>query len=69
VVGFIVGERISTAVFPRVCGFAMGDLREQHVCIKFYFKLGRTTAETLQMLKQASGNNSLGQTQTYDISV
>ncbi|PNF14868.1 hypothetical protein B7P43_G05157 [Cryptotermes secundus] len=34
--------------------------------MKFYFKLGKTAAETHQMLKQAFGDNSLGQTQTYD---
>lgn len=66
VVGFIVGERISIVVFPWVCGFAMADLREQRVCIKFCFKLGKTAAKTHQMLKQAFGDNSLGQKQTYD---
>ncbi|PNF38892.1 hypothetical protein B7P43_G09916 [Cryptotermes secundus] len=44
----------------------MADLREQRVCIKFCFKLGKTAAETHQMLKQAFGENSLGQTQTYN---
>ncbi|PNF14013.1 hypothetical protein B7P43_G03567 [Cryptotermes secundus] len=44
----------------------MVDLREQHVRIKFCFKLGKTAAETHQMLKQAFGENSLGQTQTYN---
>jgi hypothetical protein len=44
----------------------MADLREQRVCIKFCFKLGKTAAETHQMLKQAFGDKSLGQTQTYD---
>jgi hypothetical protein len=38
-VGFIVGERISIVVFRWVCGFAMADLTEQRVCIKFCFKL------------------------------
>jgi hypothetical protein len=33
---------------------------------KFCFKLGKTAAETHKMLKQAFGDNSLGQTQTYD---
>ncbi|PNF38978.1 hypothetical protein B7P43_G06608 [Cryptotermes secundus] len=42
----------------------MADLREQRVCIKFCFKLGKTAAETHQMLKQALGENNLGQTQT-----
>ncbi|PNF29661.1 hypothetical protein B7P43_G15773 [Cryptotermes secundus] len=44
----------------------MADLREQRVCIKFCFKLGKTAAETHQMLKQAFGENSLGQTKTYN---
>ncbi|PNF42428.1 hypothetical protein B7P43_G10554 [Cryptotermes secundus] len=43
----------------------MADLREQLVCIKFCFKLGKTAAETHQMLKQAFGENSLAQTQIY----
>ncbi|PNF35989.1 hypothetical protein B7P43_G02291 [Cryptotermes secundus] len=42
----------------------MADLREQRVCINFCFKLGKTAAETHQMLKQAFGENNLGQTQT-----
>ncbi|PNF29962.1 hypothetical protein B7P43_G07282, partial [Cryptotermes secundus] len=36
------------------------------VCIKFCFKLGKTAAETHQMLKEASGGSSLGHTQTYN---
>jgi hypothetical protein len=36
----------------------MADLREQRVCLKFCFKLGKTAAETHQMLKQAFGDNS-----------
>jgi hypothetical protein len=43
----------------------MAALREQRVCINFCFKLEKTAAETHQMLKQAFGDNSLGQTQTY----
>jgi hypothetical protein len=44
----------------------MAHLREQRVCIKFCFKVEKPAAETLQMLEQAFGDNSLGQTQTYD---
>ncbi|PNF27477.1 hypothetical protein B7P43_G08983 [Cryptotermes secundus] len=44
----------------------MADLREQRVCIKFCFKFLKTTADTHQMLKEAFGENSVGQTQTYD---
>ncbi|PNF31118.1 hypothetical protein B7P43_G15696 [Cryptotermes secundus] len=43
----------------------MAVLREQHVCIKFCFKFGKTAAETHQMLKQAFGENSLGQTNEF----
>jgi hypothetical protein len=53
-VGFIISECISIVVFPWVCGFAMADLREHRVCIKFCFKLGKTGAETHQILKQSS---------------
>jgi hypothetical protein len=46
--------------------FAMTDLREQRVCIEFCFKVEKPAAEMHQMLKQAFGDNSLGQAQTYD---
>jgi hypothetical protein len=41
-------------------------MKEQHVCVNFCFKLGKTSAETHQMLKQAFGDNSLGKAQNYD---
>jgi hypothetical protein len=44
----------------------MARQREPRVCIKFCFKLGKTAAETHQILKQAFDDNSLGQTQIYD---
>jgi hypothetical protein len=44
----------------------MADLREQGICIKFSFKPRKLDVETRQMLKQASGDNSLGETQNYD---
>jgi hypothetical protein len=40
----------------------MADQIEQHVCIKFSFKLGKIAAEMHEMLKNAVGGNSLGQT-------
>jgi hypothetical protein len=33
----------------------MSNSREQRVCIKFYFKLGKTTSETHDMLWTAFG--------------
>jgi len=41
----------------------MTDVKEQWICIKFYFKLGKMALETHSMLKEAFGDNSLGQTQ------
>jgi hypothetical protein len=42
----------------------MADLKEQRICIKFCFKLGKTASETHRVLKEAFGDNALGQTQT-----
>jgi hypothetical protein len=44
----------------------MVDVKEQRVCIKFCFKLGKSAAKTQKMLKQAFGDDALGQVQTYD---
>jgi transposase len=43
----------------------MTDFHEQRVCVKSCVKLGKTFTETLEMLKQAFGNESMGRTQTY----
>jgi hypothetical protein len=57
---------------PCLCRFAiffpveMVDVKEQRVCIKFCFKLGKSAAKTHQMIKQAFGDDALGQTQNYD---
>jgi hypothetical protein len=44
----------------------MTDFHEQRMCVKFCVKLEITFTETLEILKQASGNESMGRTQTYD---
>ena len=44
----------------------MIDVREQRICIKFCFKLSKMALETHRMLKEAFGDNALGQTQTYE---
>ena len=44
----------------------MKDFEEQHVCVKFCFKLGKTFAETFQMLQQAYGVDCLSRTQCYE---
>ena len=44
----------------------MKDLEEQHVCIKFCFKLGKTFTETFHMLQQAYGKDCLSRTQFHE---
>jgi len=44
----------------------MKDLEEQHVCIKFCFKLGKAFTETSQMLQQAYGEDCLSRTQCHE---
>jgi hypothetical protein len=41
---------------------AMDAKIEQHVCIKFCVKLGKSATETLEMLLGAFGEHSLSQT-------
>jgi len=43
----------------------MTDVKEQRICIRFCFKRGKMAMETHRMLKEAFGDNALGQTQTY----
>jgi len=43
----------------------MTDVKKQWICTKFCFKLGKTALETHRMLKEAFGDNALGQTHTY----
>jgi transposase len=44
----------------------MKELEEQHVCMKFCFKLGKTFMETFQMLQQAYGEDCLSRRQCYE---
>jgi hypothetical protein len=44
----------------------MTDVKEQQICIKFCFKLSKMVSETHRMLKEAFGDNSLGQMQMYE---
>jgi len=37
----------------------MADFREQHACIKFCFKLGKTATECYEMMKTAFGEPKL----------
>jgi hypothetical protein len=44
----------------------MADLKEQRICVKFCFKLGKTASEMHEMLKTAFAYNAMGRTQTSD---
>jgi hypothetical protein len=43
----------------------MSEFQEQRVNIKFCLKLGKTLTETLEMLKEAYGDQCVGRTQCY----
>jgi len=43
----------------------MAVFREQGVCIKFCFKLGKTATEYYEMLKTAFGEQAMGRSQTF----
>jgi len=42
----------------------MTDVKEERIC--FCFRLGKMPSETHRMLKEAFGDNAVGQTQTYE---
>jgi hypothetical protein len=44
----------------------MADSKEQRICVKFCFKLGKTASETHKMLKTASGDNDMERTQSSE---
>jgi len=43
----------------------MADNKEQSVCVKFCFLLGKSTAETVLMLQEAFKEEALSKTQVY----
>jgi hypothetical protein len=45
----------------------MADLKEQRVCIRFCFLLGKTAAETVTMLRDAFKEEALSQARVYEL--
>jgi len=46
--------------------FMMADNKEQRVCVKFCFLLGKSAAETVLMLQEAFKEEALSRTQVYE---
>ncbi|PNF38695.1 hypothetical protein B7P43_G17643 [Cryptotermes secundus] len=44
----------------------MADQKEQRVCVKFCFLLGKNATETVGMLRQAFNDDALGKSQVYE---
>jgi len=61
----VVGRGSNTCVYVTVI-FAMCESTEQHICIKFCFKIGKTTTEMYQLLQQAYCEDVMGRTQMFD---
>jgi len=44
----------------------IADVKGQRICIKFYFKLNKTAAETHRILKEAFVEQALSQARTFE---
>jgi hypothetical protein len=44
----------------------MADLKEQCICLQYYFKAEKTAPETHKMLKTGFGDNVIGRRQTFE---
>ena len=61
----VVGRGNNTCVYV-ITIFTMCERREQRICIKFCFKMGKNATETFQLLQQAFGEDAMGRTQVFD---
>ena len=61
----VVGRGSKTCVYG-IAIFTMCGSTEQHICIKFCFKIGKPATETYQLLQQAYGEDAMGRTQVFD---
>jgi AAA+ ATPase superfamily predicted ATPase len=58
-------KRPSKTKFLLLIEFKVNLTKEQRVCVKFCFKLGKTAMETLQLLQTAYREYSLSQTTVF----
>ena len=62
----VVGRGSNMCVYVTAI-FTVCESTEQRVCIKvFFFKFGKTTTETYQLLQQAYGEDAMCRTQVFD---
>ena len=61
----VVGRGSNTCVYVTAI-FTMCESTEQHICIKFCFRIGKTATETYQLLQQAHSEDAMGRTQVFD---
>ena len=61
----VVGRRSNTCVYV-IAIFTMCESMEQHICIKFCFKIRKTATETYELLQQVYGEGAMGHTQMFD---
>lgn len=48
-----------------ICNFLVADLKEQHICIKFSFRIEKTASQMCEMLKTSFGDNIMGRTEFW----
>ena len=61
----VVGRRSNMCIYVIVI-FMMCEDTEQHIYIKFCFKIRKTATEMYQLLQQAYGEDAMGCTQVFD---
>jgi len=61
----VVGRGNNTCVYV-ITIFTMCESTEQRTCIKFCFKIGKTTTEKYELLQQAYGEDAMGRIQVFD---
>jgi hypothetical protein len=59
---FITGSVIKCAVVA----LGMESVKEQRICVRFCFKVGKTAAKTHIMLHEAYGDDALSRMMTYE---
>jgi hypothetical protein len=53
-------------VYCCLVALSMGSVKEQRICVKFCFRVGKTAGETHRMLREANSDNALSQTTTVE---